>query len=382
MNDRKWIAYFLTVFLLGSVCFRPWDVQAAPGVSAHSAILMDQETGRVLYEKNAEQQMKIASITKIMTAIVAIESGDLQDTVTVSSNAAGTEGSSLYLVAGQKMKLEDLLYGLMLRSGNDSAVAIAEHVGGSLEGFVYLMNQKAEEIGMENTNFDNPHGLDDSDTHLSTSYDMALLMKYSMNNETFQEISSTEVHKAHNPNGDWDYSWHNKNRLLTQLYEYCTGGKTGYTKLAKRTLVTTAEKDGEKLIAVTLNGPDDWNDHISMYEYGFDQFDYYVLAKKGSLSEIKDSYYKGKVYIKHEIKYSIKELEKEKIRIHYQMNKPTEKLQANPPEIVGRAIVEIEKKELFSVPIYFETASVKEDDPWWKIWKKLFFITIGVSSNG
>ena len=153
----------------------------------------------------------------------------------------------------------------MLRSGNDAAVAIAEHVGGSVEGFVFLMNQKAAEIGMRNTHFANPHGLDDSENHYSTAYDMALLMQYAMKNKEFRKISGTEVYRAPAaPGEDWDRVWRNKNKLLTSLYEYCTGGKTGYTKRAKRTLVTTASKGGMDLIAVTLDAPDDWNDHIAM----------------------------------------------------------------------------------------------------------------------
>lgn len=164
----------------------------------------------------------------------------------------------------------------MLRSGNDAAVAIAEHVGGSVEGFVVLMNQKAAEIGMRNTEFANPHGLDDAENHYSTAYDMALLMQYAMKNKEFRKISRTKVYRAPDPEGKSERVWRNKNKLLTKLYEYCTGGKTGYTKRANRTLVTTASKDGLDLIAVTLDAPDDWNDHIAMYEYGFK---HYVIAK-------------------------------------------------------------------------------------------------------
>ena len=200
-----------------------------------------------------------------MTAIIAIESGKMKEKVTVSREAIYTEGSSIYLEQGEKMTLEDLVYGLMLRSGNDAAVAIAEHVGGSVEGFVYLMNEKAKWLGMTNTHFDNPHGLD-SDNHYSSAYDMAILMRYAMNNEKYREISGTSSYKSERRT----YSWINKNKLLTQYYEYCTGGKTGFTKKTGRTLVSTASKDGMDLIAVTLNAPDDWKDHIHMYEWGFE----------------------------------------------------------------------------------------------------------------
>lgn len=181
-----------------------------------------------------------------------------------SRRAIYTEGSSIYLEQGEKMSIEDLIYGLMLRSGNDAAVAISEHIGGSVEGFVHLMNEKADWLGMTNTAFKNPHGLHE-ENHYSTAYDMAILMRYAMNNKVFREISGTNFYQAKMRS----YGWKNKNKLLTSLYDYCTGGKTGFTKISGRTLVTTAEKENQQLIAVTLNAPDDWNDHISMYELGF-----------------------------------------------------------------------------------------------------------------
>ncbi|PSL50408.1 D-alanyl-D-alanine carboxypeptidase [Salsuginibacillus halophilus] len=255
--------------------------ETASAVSAESAVVMEQESGRVLYGKDETKQMRIASITKIMTAVVALEEAEIDDMVQISQNAAGTEGSSLYLEPGDEMKLEDLLYGLMLRSGNDAAVAIAEHAGETLDGFVYLMNKKAEEIGMAGTRFQNPHGLDDHEEHHSTAFDMALLTRYAMNNEEFREISGTTHHSAPNEREAWDHSWKNKNKLLTGLYEHATGGKTGYTKRAKRTLVSTAEKNDTELIAVTLNAPSDWNDHIQMFETAFAAFQPITLAEPG-----------------------------------------------------------------------------------------------------
>lgn len=255
------------------------EAQTEINVSAESAVLIDQTSGRVLYEKNAHNQSLIASITKIMTAIVAIESGELDSQVSISDNAIGTEGSSIYLRSEDQFTLEELIYGLMLRSGNDAAVAISEHVGGSLEGFVHLMNEKAHWIGMTNTHFSNPHGLDSED-HYSTAYDMGLLMKYAMENDTFQKISGAKSFRAN----DRDYSWQNKNKLLTRYYEYCTGGKTGFTKAAGRTLVTTAQKDGQTLIVVTLNAPDDWQDHIRLYEWGFEHYPLEEIQSEGEYS--------------------------------------------------------------------------------------------------
>lgn len=241
--------------------------QAQLGVSANNAILIEQSTGKVLFEKNAHNIESIASITKIMTAIIAIESGKMDEITKASRRAIYTEGSSIYLEQGERMIIEDLVYGLMLRSGNDAAIAISEHIGNSVEGFVYLMNEKARWLGMNNTHFSNPHGLDDED-HYSTAYDMAILMQYAMENETFQNISGTITHKAQSRS----YAWQNKNRLLTSIYKYCTGGKTGFTKKSGRTLTTSAEKDGLHLIAVTLNAPDDWRDHMQMYEWGFKEY--------------------------------------------------------------------------------------------------------------
>ncbi|WP_102027371.1 D-alanyl-D-alanine carboxypeptidase family protein [Salirhabdus sp. Marseille-P4669] len=268
---------FLLILLL-CLSILPTKILAAPGVSAENAVLMEFESGRVLYEKNAHQQKSIASITKILTAIVAIENGNLNDVVTVSDRAVRTEGSSIYLKPGDKVKLKDLIYGLMLRSGNDSAVAIAEHVGGSVEGFAHLMNEKARWIGMQNSHFANPHGLE-QDGHYSTAYDMALLMRYAMHNQTFAKISGTVSYQSET----YKYPWRNKNKLLTQYYKYCIGGKTGFTRKAGRTLVTSAEKEGMKLIAVTLNASGDWNDHTNLYEWGYKSYELELIKNEGDI---------------------------------------------------------------------------------------------------
>nr|WP_227994823.1 D-alanyl-D-alanine carboxypeptidase family protein [Oceanobacillus sp. CFH 90083] len=267
----------MVIFIISFLSF-PIYGHAAPDVSAQQAVLIEQSSGRVLFAKDADEQASIASITKVMTAIIAIESGKMDEKATVSRNAIYTEGSSIYLEQGEKMSLTDLVYGLMLRSGNDAAVAIAEHVGESEEGFVYLMNEKAKWLGMENTHFDNPHGLD-SETHYSSAHDMAILMQYAMENPIFQEVSGTKSYMSENRS----YYWQNKNKLLTRLYDYCTGGKTGYTKQTGRTLLTTAEKDGMTLIAVTLDAPDDWQDHIAMYEWGFEQFEMKEVDQNGEV---------------------------------------------------------------------------------------------------
>jgi D-alanyl-D-alanine carboxypeptidase len=250
-----------------------------PFAHARADALIDVASGRLLAGHNGDKAMKIASLTKIMTAIVAIENGRLDDTVTVSKNAAGKEGSSLYLRLGEKIKLENLLYGLMLRSGNDAATAIAEHVGGSLEGFVYLMNRKAEELGLTHTHFANPHGLD-HEQHYSSANDLAVLTAYALHNDTFKTIVRTKYRKAPNPNESWDYEWKNKNRMLT-MYEGADGVKTGYTKQALRCLVSSATRGGQQLVAVTLNDGDDWQDHRKLLDYGFARFPLQLVVKKG-----------------------------------------------------------------------------------------------------
>lgn len=260
---RLFFGFILCVSLF---FFLPEHGQAAPDVSAAQAILMDAESGQVLFEKDAFEARPIASITKIMTAILAIESGKMDEKATVSRNAIYTEGSSIYLEQGEKITIQDLVYGLMLRSGNDAAVAIAEHIGESEEGFVYLMNEKAMWLGMNQTHFTNPHGLDDEE-HYSSAYDMALLTREAMKNKQFREISGSTSYLSENRS----YSWRNKHKLVTGYYENATGGKTGYTKQTGRTLVTTAEKNGHSLIVVTLNAGNDWNDHIALFEWGFEE---------------------------------------------------------------------------------------------------------------
>ncbi|WP_091494982.1 serine hydrolase [Amphibacillus marinus] len=254
-------------------------VQANPSVSADQAILINQETGEILFEKNANQQQLIASITKIMTAIIAIESTSLSEMVKVPQQATLTEGSSIYLEAGEQIPLEDLIYGLMLRSGNDAAMSIAEHVGESVEGFVFLMNEKAKWLGMDNTHFDNPHGLD-SETHYSSAKDMANLMRYAMLDKQFRKITGAKSYRS----STRTYDWVNKNKLLTSYYEDAIGGKTGYTRAAGRTFVSVAERDGIQLIAVTINDPNDWQDHMSLYNWGFDK-----LNQQETLSPLIDN---------------------------------------------------------------------------------------------
>lgn len=381
MNCLRKVLIPIFIFFLMFPVLLP-DRTHAMSVQASGAIIMDQKTGRIFYGKNEHEKMRIASITKIMTAIIAIESGKLDEKVTVSDRAVRTEGSSIYLQPGEKILLEDLVYGLMLRSGNDAAVAIAEHVGGSVEGFVFLMNEKAQQIGMKNTYFSNPHGLDDHEDHYSTAYDMALLTKYAMANETFRTISGTRVHRAPHPEG-WMREWPNKHRLVNGLYPHANGGKTGYTRRANRTLVTTAEKDGMELIAVTLNSRSatDWQDHVQMFEHVFAEYQYETVIEAGTVEVVKDPVYRGKVYLERSFIYPVTEEEREQFSVKYRLIKPEKNWKRNEekiPDIIGKAEIYFAGELVHTMPVFYKKS---EEPSFLKQFGKLFFDLIGVHGH-
>ncbi len=253
-------------------------------ISARSAIVMDANSGRILYSHNANAKMGMASTTKIMTAITALENADINSIATVSSTAYGVEGSSMYLVKDEKLTLEDLLWGLMLVSGNDAATAIAEHVAKTTDAFADLMNKKAAEIGAVDSHFTNPHGLSD-DNHYTTAHDLAKITAYALENPKFREIVSTRTKSI--PWKDHDYNRHlvNHNKFLTQ-YDGCIGVKTGFTKATGRCLVTAVEKSDLRLICVTLNAPDDWNDHRTLYDNSFSEYSPYKIKTAGETAMV------------------------------------------------------------------------------------------------
>ncbi|MCC8122861.1 MAG: D-alanyl-D-alanine carboxypeptidase [Oscillospiraceae bacterium] len=243
-------------------------------VSAQAAILIEADTGRILYEKNADAQRSIASTTKLMTALVVAERGlDMQQKVVIKPEWTGAEGTSLYLKANDEITVEALLYGLLLQSGNDAAIALAGYCAGDVDTFVSWMNLKAEDLGMTRSHFENPNGLDD-EGHYSTASDMAVLAQAVMHNKTLAEIVGT---KSITVDG-WSFVNHNK---LLWRYDGCIGLKTGYTGDAGRTLVSCAERDGLRLIAVTLGAPDDWNDHSRLFDYGFSNYTSFGMALAG-----------------------------------------------------------------------------------------------------
>ena len=271
--------------------------------SANSYILMDMTTGRVLDGKNYNTPYLIASITKIMTCLLAIESNKLDDVVIVDEVINDSYGSGIYIEVGEKLTLRDLLYGLMLRSGNDAALVIAKYIGGDVETFVKMMNNKAKELGMKNTIFNNPSGLDNTDNgNYSSSYDMAILTKYAMKYKEYREIVSTKSYKL--KTNKKSYIWKNKNKLLQ--YKYITGGKTGYTEKAKRTLVSTASINNMELVVVTIKDSDDWNTHKNLYEWASNNYQAYKVLNKNNFDIIGDNFYKGDFYIKNDVYIPLK----------------------------------------------------------------------------
>lgn len=244
---------------------------AEPAVSAEACVLMDADSGSVIYEKNPDSRMLIASTTKIMTALVAIENCSLDDTVEIKREWAATEGSSMGLMPGETCSVRELLYGLLLASGNDAGVAIACHTAGSVEAFAELMNKKAAELGMKDSHFTNPHGLDHAE-HYSTARDMAVLAAAAMKDPELALIASTREVRL---SPSRYFSNHNK---LLWLCEGCIGLKTGYTSKAGRTLVSVCEREGTRLVCVTLRDGNDWDDHARLYDWGFENYETRTVA--------------------------------------------------------------------------------------------------------
>ncbi len=297
MLKNRWKkAACLILTIISAVCLGKVDVKAAdywpdaPETLSPGVILMEESTGTILYEKNSDEAHYPASITKIMTTLLALENGNLSDMVTFSDDAINnTEGSGIARDYGEQMTLEQCLYGVMLESANECAYAVAEHVGGTVEHFVDMMNAKAKELGCTNTHFANPHGLQD-ENHYTTAHDMALIAQAAYQNETFRIIIGTKMYTIPPTNKhaeetvlrnhhDMLCTYHNANRKY--LYPYCVGGKTGYTATANSTLVTYAEKDGMTLICVVMNtqSPNQFIDTVNLFDYAFDNFQVLNVAE-------------------------------------------------------------------------------------------------------
>lgn len=306
------------ILLFGLLFFSFVCGASASTSSATSYILMDSTTGRVMASKDMNSKRLIASITKIMTAALAIESGKIDDIVVVDESILKAYGSGIYIEVGEEISLKDLVYGLMLRSGNDAAMMIASYVAGSEEEFVKMMNDKAKEIGMKNTTFYNSSGLPTPSGNYSSCYDMALLTRYAMKYDLYREIVSTEKYKV--TTNKKTYVWNNKNKLLR--YDYITGGKTGYTEESGRTLVSTASIDDMNLIVVTIRDSDDWNTHLELYMYASDNYYGYKVLNKDKFKVIGDTYYNNSTfYIKNDLYIPLKKSERGSLISHIILEK-------------------------------------------------------------
>lgn len=373
-KSTKLICYFFVMifaFSFFAVCTalsqKGRYTQAYAQTSAKSMCVMEGNSERVLYERNKSQKLPMASTTKIMTAITAIENcANLDEKFEISPKSVGISGTSLYLRKGERLSIRDLLYGLMLISGNDASVAIGERVGGSTKNFVEMMNITAKRIGANNTHFDNTHGLD-SKTHYTTAYDLALITNYALKNPIFKEIVSTKNTKITSEEGKTRYL-KNKNKLLTSL-DGCIGVKTGFTNDAGRCLVSACERDGMTLVCVVLNCGPMFEESRDLIEQGFNEYklvdltDGYDFPKSievidGRKSEIKIGTKENHIY------YPLKEDEKNKVNYVYNIEKnlqaPIEKGQ-----VVGEVKIFIDNDLHFEEKIY-TIESVRRNSVWEK----------------
>ena len=317
--------------------------------TAKSSIVMDLDSSRVLYENNADEERLIASITKIMTCIIAIEQGDLDSDVEAGEEILKMYGTSIYLELNEKMKLIDLLYGLMLRSGNDASVVIAKEVAGTEEKFVEMMNEKAKEIGMTNTTFSNPHGLDEETKNYSTARDMAKLSRYAYKNKTYRKIIGTEEYRVKTDNKS--YLWYNRMKLLGD-YKYCTGGKNGYTPSAGKTLVTTHKKGNLKITVVTLYDNDEYNNHERLAEYAFDNYSNYDIVDKNDFDLVIDN---NKYYVNKSFSYPLTDSEKDNVKVLASID---DSINSGK---VGNINISLNNKTLKKIPLYIKEEKKKEN---------------------
>lgn len=343
----------LTIMIIMTILF-PIKIYA----KATSTIAIDLDTGRILYGNNINEKRLIASITKVLTAIIVLETTDIEKEIEVGQEVLKMYGTNIYIEPGEKITIKDLLYGLLLRSGNDAAVALAVATSGSEEKFVELMNKKAKEIGMHNSTFKNPHGLDEDTKNYSTAYDMALLSKYAYKNKTYRQISSTKKYETKTFNKT--YLWYNRNRLLNN-YNYATGGKNGYTPSAGKTLITTATKNKLNLTIVTLNDDSKYETHQKLYEQLFSEYRNYIIVDKNNFEVSKN---KNEVlYLKKSFSYPLNEKEIDKIKTIITF---TDKSKIT----AGTITIYLDNKKIGQLDIY-KKAQKKKENILQKI-KKLF----------
>ncbi len=338
-----------------------------PSVSAKSAVLIDADSGAVICEKDPDERLPMASTTKIMTALVAIENcEDITKEIVVSPSAVGVEGSSVYLYEGERLTLKDLLYAMLLESANDAAAAIAIEIGGSIKGFADMMNRKAAALGLENTHFENPHGLDGED-HYTTARELGKIAACAMQNETFSEIVST-YKKTIPLNGTEGVRLLINHNKLLKNYDGAIGIKTGYTKKSGRCLVSAAERDGLKLICVTLSAPDDWRDHKTLLDYGFSLYESRLLYESGEFKHVLPVVGSDREYVTLTNREDIRiTLPRSVSDIEYRVEaREFEYAPVLEGEILGNLICEVKGITVAEVPLYtsYSAEIIKERSIW------------------
>jgi len=359
---KRLVVLLLTMSLSVAMCGTAWAVTT----SASCAILMDAQSGRILYEQNIHERRSIASITKLMTALVAVERmEDLDELVVVQPEWTGIEGSSIYLRPNETVTMRELLYGLLLQSGNDAATAIAGHIAGSTDEFAVLMNDRAARLGMNDSCFTNPSGLSD-EGHFSTAYDMALLACACLENEIISTICATQCAQV------GQRTFYNHNKLLHR-YEGCIGMKTGYTERAGRTLVSAAKRNGQTLVCVTLNDGNDWEDHERLFDYGYESFPTAKLCAEGEeMCRIKLD---GSlipfipVVTGGEISYPLKEGETPKRKFEMATSLPAPVKAGSP---VGKVSWTLNDTVIAEVPLICGQSAGKDSDEILSLWERLF----------
>ncbi len=345
MKILSFLCVVIIVFSFCSVNTNAFETSAA------SSIIINADTLEILYNNNCNESRSMASTTKIMTGLLLAESNRLDEIITCTEEAVTVEGSAMGLRAGYKISARDLLYGLMLQSGNDAANVIAYFLSGGIPEFAALMNKKAEQIGMKNTNFVTPSGLDD-DEHYTTAYDMAILAAYALKNEEFKKVCSSYTATVSFGNPMQKYVIKNHNRLLKSV-EGCIGIKTGFTKKSGRCLVTAAERDGKRIIAVTLKDPNDWKDHTEMLEYGLNALKVKHFSASGREMSVKVlSGYTDRINLSFDdISVGITEENSKNLRIDFKLPSalvaPIEEGQT-----VGKAVIYLNDLEIKSTPIF------------------------------
>ena len=361
--NRTYLVIFVAIILFLS--FQPKSEAAEiPDISAKAAILMDESSGRVLLAKDVHQRMPQASLTKIMTALLVVEHGDLDKQVVVSKHAEETGESSIWLEEGEVLSRNDLLYGLMLASANDAAVALAESVAGSEELFVRQMNNRARELNLSDTHFANPHGLD-AEGHYSSAFDLASLAREGMKNPLFRDVIDTKEMNLPWPGHSWERALFNKNKLITR-YQGARGVKTGYTRTAGCCLVGAAQRGDLKLISVVMNSSDIYSDTEKLLDYGFNNYEMVAVAEKDKVNgvNVKDGTSKS-VVVKLEKDPTVAVLPTEKSQISFK-TEIAEEVQApvEKGDVLGKVKVILNGQEIDQIN-YIAQESVPKKPPFW-----------------